>query len=94
MVVLRKSWGGHGEHGELEISMDPNALKLTLTLTDSTYSDWGGAPQLVNQKTATRTFDVISKNVTKSLMYRYIDFWLRHILKINDYKITEDDIIL
>ncbi len=35
---------------------------------------WGGTPQLVNQKTATKTFDVISKNVTKSLMYRHIDF--------------------
>ena len=93
MVVLRKYWGGRGEHGELKISKDPNALKLTLTLIDSTYSDWGGAPLLVNQKTATKAFDVISKNVTKRLMYKYIDFWLRHELKLTDYKITEEDII-
>lgn len=92
MKILNTSWAGRAEHGILEVFMDIDGNKLTLSLCDSTYDDWGKGNQLTDKRTYLKSFNIDTKKLTKKYLYECIIDLVENECNITDYKIKEEDI--
>jgi hypothetical protein len=91
MEILKATWGGKAEHGELTFDANVEGNVLVLTATDGYYSDWNG-PQLISEEKFVERFEINNRRLNQHFLYNRINELIEKNNIYYGYKIKESQI--